>query len=139
MTFRATQEWLDDYLKRQGKQAPAPLEEEKPERSKYNNKIVYVDGVMFRSRKEADRYGELKLLLRSGEAWGLILQPKFILIDGDKEKGIKPITYSADFVVIYPGMVCEVEDTKGMETEQWKRTYKMFKARYPNIELRVIK
>ncbi|HYE82671.1 MAG TPA: DUF1064 domain-containing protein [Clostridia bacterium] len=129
-----TEEEYQDYLRRRGIEPPKP---EKKKRPKYGNKIVYIDGNMFRSMKEAARYGELKLLKLAGEILGFILQPKFILEEGSEKQ--QPITYSADFLVIYPGMICEVEDTKGYESEQWNRTYKLFKKRYPGIELKVIK
>jgi hypothetical protein len=134
MSLRFTEEWYEEYQKRQGKEV---LKLEKKKKPKYNNKIVHVDGIVFRSQKEATRYGELKLQKRAGDILGFILQPEFILEEGNKSQ--RPITYTADFLVIYPGMVCEVEDTKGYESEQWNRTYKMFKSRYPGIELKVIK
>lgn len=134
MSMNWTEEDYQDYLKRRGKDVPML---EKKKRPKYNNKIVYVDGIMFRSQKEATRYGELKLQKRAGDILGFICQPEFILEEGNTEQ--RPITYSADFLVFYPGMRCEVEDTKGLETEAFLRTYKMFKNRYPGIELKVIK
>lgn len=129
-----SEDQLQEYLKRRGKPSP---ELEKKKKPKYNNSIVYVDGLMFRSQKEADRYGELKLLKRSGDILGFICQPEFVLVDGSQEQ--RPITYKADYLVIYPGMICEVEDVKGYETEAFKRTYKMFKDRYPDIELKILK
>jgi hypothetical protein len=40
----------------------------KPKRkSKYNNQKTEVDGILFDSKKEAQRYGELKILLKAGE------------------------------------------------------------------------
>ena len=48
------------------------------------------------------------------------------------------ITYIADFVVTYPDGRVEVEDTKGKYTEVFKIKQKLFEARYPYLELRVI-
>lgn len=47
--------------------------------SKYRAVPTMVDGIRFASKKEARRYGELKLLERAGEIWDLELQPKFPL------------------------------------------------------------
>lgn len=43
--------------------APEP----KKKRSKYGNKKIEVDGILFDSKKEAARYTDLKLLLKAGE------------------------------------------------------------------------
>ena len=134
MSMNWTDEEYQDYLRRRGIEPPKLEKKKKP---KYNNNIVYIDGIMFRSKKEAARYGELKLQKRAGDDLGFVLQPEFILEEGNETQ--RPITYTADFLVLYPGMICEVEDTKGFESEQWNRTYKMFKNRYPEIELKVIK
>jgi len=73
----------------------------------------------------------------AGEIIGLVLQPKFVLQEGtDTEQAI---TYSADFLIINPDYTCEVVNTKGFESEQWERTYKMFKIKYPKINLKVVK
>jgi hypothetical protein len=104
---------------------------------KHGNKITKVDGITFRSRKEADYYCVLKIRFMAGEIIGLVLQPKFVLQEGtDTEQAI---TYSADFLIINPDYTCEVVDTKGFESEQWERTYKMFKIKYPKINLKVVK
>ena len=50
---------------------------------KYNAKRTVVDGITFDSRKEARRYGELKLLEKAGEIIYLKTHPSFpIVIDG---------------------------------------------------------
>ena len=46
-------------------------------KSKYRNRKVSVDGITFDSRKEAQRYRELKLLLLAGEIIGLQMQVPF--------------------------------------------------------------
>lgn len=53
-------------------------------RSKYGAKPTVVDGHKFPSKKEAKRYGELKLMERAGAIAGLELQPRFpIVINGE--------------------------------------------------------
>ena len=49
-------------------------------KAKYGNKKVQVDGITFDSRKEANRYAELKMLEKCGAIKQLELQKKFVLI-----------------------------------------------------------
>ena len=54
-----------------------------PRRSKYNNKITTYDGFRFDSKKEAQRYFELKMLQLAGEISVLELQPVIpLLVNG---------------------------------------------------------
>jgi hypothetical protein len=106
-------------------------------KTKYNNHHTWVDGICFDSRLEANRYGQLKMLQRAGTIKGFCRQPEFILVEGNAEQ--RAITYKADFIVFNLDGSVTVEDTKGYESEQWKRTYKMFKAKYPEIEISVLK
>ena len=46
-------------------------------RNKYGAKPTIVDGTRFDSTKEANRYGELRLLEKAGAITNLELQPKF--------------------------------------------------------------
>ncbi|EPY2286614.1 MULTISPECIES: DUF1064 domain-containing protein [Clostridium] len=131
--MRWTEEQYEEYLKNRGKKVEKP----KPKKQKYKNKGTWIDGVFFRSQLEAKRYCQLKLLFHAGEIAGFVLQPQFILQEGNREN--RAITYSADFLVLNKDKTYTVEDTKGYESEQWKRTYKQFKLRYPNIELKILK
>lgn len=95
--------------------------------NKYHNKKIEVDGIIFDSKKEANRYIELKTLERVGKIHDLQLQVKFRLIppqyashDGVKkgkclERGC---SYVADFVYYQYG-VKVVEDTKGKKTNDY--------------------
>lgn len=130
--------WSDDeymdYLERTGKQTAR----KKPKkRAKYNNEKTWVDGVCFDSKKEADYYQDLKLLHQAGEILGFCRQPEFILVDGDVED--RAITYRADFIVFHLDGTGEIIDTKGYESGQWKRTEKMFRLRYPELRLKIVK
>lgn len=72
-----------------------------------------IDGITFDSKKEATRYGELKLLQRDGQIRDLMLQQKFPVDIGGKHF----CTYTADFV--YFDCKLErtvVEDTKSTGT-----------------------
>ena len=64
--------------------------------SKYKNKKTVVDGIKFDSKKEANRYIELKLREKSGMIEKLRLQVKFVLIP--KQEGERECSYIADFV-----------------------------------------
>lgn len=81
-------------------------------RNKYNARKAEVDGITFDSRKEAQRYAELKLLLRGGEIRDLRLQVKYELIP--KQDGERACEYIADFVYqdVRTGKTV-VEDVKG--------------------------
>jgi hypothetical protein len=128
-----SQQQYEEYLKNKGQKV------ERPEltKQKYNNKGVWHDGIFFRSQLEMKRYCQLKLLFHAREISGFILQPQFILQEGNEKE--KAITYSADFLILSNDGTYSIEDTKGYESEQWKRTYKQFKLRYPHIELEILK
>lgn len=103
--------------------------------SKYKAKRTEIDGIVFASKKEANRYSELRLLERAGEIRDLVLQPEFVLVDGftdRKGKKHRPIKYIGDFQYRDDrGMV--VEDTKGFRTEVYKLKKKLFMKHYPGI------
>ena len=86
--------------------------------SKYNARKTKIDDITFDSRKEAQRYLELKLLLRAGKIRSLRMQVKFELIP--KQDGERACNYVADFV--YEDAVTGqtvVEDTKGVKTRDY--------------------
>lgn len=74
----------------------------KPKRSKYGNHKVMVDGILFDSQKEGDRYQELKTLQQYGVIRDLNRQVSFELIPTQKDENNRVIeracTYKADFV-----------------------------------------
>lgn len=115
----------------------------KPEkRSKYNNIKVKLDGYLFDSQAEANRYCELKLLIRSGDVSKIEVHPKFLLQEG-YTKGVerfRPIYYEADFRVTYADGHIEIEDVKSTATRT--KTYmmkrKMFEKRYPDITIKEV-
>jgi len=99
--------------------------------SKYGNKKVQVDGYTFDSKKEAQRYGELKLLFKRGIIEQLTLQPEYLLQDSFKLNGKthRAIKYISDFRYIQDGVTI-VEDTKGYLTEVYKIKRKLFLYKY---------
>lgn len=107
--------------------------------SKYHNKKTVVDGIVFDSKKEANRYRELKLLEKAGEISDLRLQVKFELVPAIYEYGVcvqRAVTYIADFVYRENGETI-VEDVKGMKTEVYKLKKKLMRWRY-GIEVKEV-
>jgi hypothetical protein len=97
--------------------------------SKFHNKKVEVDGIVFDSKKESRIYEDLKTELSTGKITGFERQVKFILIPAQYEnvtvedkKGRKvekqkivehACTYVADFVVTHSDGSVVVVDVKG--------------------------
>ena len=131
--MRMSEEEYMGYLEQQGKQTAR----QKPKKSKYSSKRTWVDGICFHSALEAAYYQDLKLLYQSGEILGFCRQPEFILQEGNEEH--RAITYKADFIVFNKDETVDVVDTKGYESEQWKRTEKMFLLKYPGLVLKIVK
>ena len=103
--------------------------------SKYNAKKTIVDGHPFDSKREAERYCELKLFLKAGEIRDLVLQPRFLLQDKFKDKSgttHRKIEYVADFMYIDKCGKTIVEDVKGVLTDVYKLKKKMFLKKYDN-------
>lgn len=93
-------------------------------KSKYGNSKKEVDGIVFDSTKEANRYGELKLLLKAGVIGMLELQVPFELNEG----GSYSLRYIADFVYSYATTGEKiVEDAKGHRTREYIRKRKLMK------------
>ena len=89
--------------------------------SKYGNKKVILNGEKFDSRKEAQRYGVLRLLERAGKISGLKRQVSFELIPSQRIDGKvveRAVNYIADFVYKQDGQKV-VEDTKGYKTPEY--------------------
>jgi len=107
-------------------------------RNKYHNRKTIVDDIMFDSKGEAERYGELKLLQQAGVISNLVLQPKYVLQPKFRYngKGIRAITWTADFEYTEDG-VRITEDFKGPEPAEFKLRLKMFKYKYPDKTLRI--
>jgi len=119
-------------------------------RPKYGARPVVVDGIRFASQREANRYGELKLLERAGKIRDLTLQPAFALhvryagppnyinehsgaplwtrapvLPAEQQIGI----YRADFAYATDdGTV--IEDSKGFRTPLYRWKKKHVEAEY---------
>ena len=124
---------ISDLPPRYQKQAQKKLEQQKGKRpsataeSKYKNEKTTVNGIQFDSRKEAERYQQLMLLLKAGKITQLKLQHSFTLQgsfttpDGEK---IRAITYIADFTYYDEKGNFTIEDVKGYKTRAYKDKYK---------------
>ena len=103
--------------------------------SKYYSRKTTIYGITFDSKKEADRYCELRLLEMAGKIRELKRQVQFVLQPTFKKNGktIRAITYVADFEYydIEKGKYI-VEDVKGYKTKEYKLKKKMFEYRYPD-------
>lgn len=119
-----------------------------------------VDGIMFDSKMESDKYKYLKEQLSKGLIKNLELQPEFVLqekyiiVDGQviegshpefdkikrktKAKTIQAIKYRGDFLVTDLDDSQRVIDTKGLSTTEFEIKKKLFMFKYPNIKLEVI-
>lgn len=110
--------------------------------NKFNAKKTEVDGITFDSKREAERYCELKLLERAGEITELRLQPVYELqpayTDNENNKQ-RAITYRADFEYRDPDRGCIVEDVKGMELPDFKLKAKLFRYIYRGKHLVLVK
>lgn len=101
-------------------------------RSKYRNRKIVVNGSVFDSRKEYDRYCELFVLEKAGKIQGLRRQVKFQLVPPQREPDMigkrggiikgklleREVSYIADFVYLQDGAQV-VEDVKGMRTAEY--------------------
>jgi hypothetical protein len=92
--------------------------------NKYGAKKTELDGIRFDSKREANRYAELKLMERAKEISHLERQHRFTLIGEQKDEDGKiierPVTYVADFVYRDKEGHTVVEDAKGVKTEVYK-------------------
>lgn len=111
--------------------------------SKYGAKKTEVDGFIFDSKREAERYSELKIREKAGEIFDLELQPRFECVVNGK----LICTYIADFRYKErfhskkdgEGITFQtlVEDVKGMKTPVYKLKKKLVEALYA-IEIKEI-
>ena len=90
-----------------------------PKRMKYRNTKTVVDGIKFDSRKEAERFFELRLMEKAGEIKELRRQVVFTLIPAqyvDGQCAERAVKYVADFVYRNRDGELIVEDVKSDPT-----------------------
>ena len=99
----------------------------KKKKSKYNNNKIEVDGEVFDSEKEANRYQDLKKLLKVGEIGLLERQAEYQLNEG----GVFSYLYIADFVYVEAKTgKTVVEDCKGFRTAEYLKKKRLMKKIY---------
>ena len=100
---------------------------------KYKNTKKIVNGIVFDSKREANRYAELYILEKAGEIKDLKMQVPFVLIPTQYDKDIvtkrgkikrgktleRACVYIADFVYQTKDGETVVEDTKGCKTKDY--------------------
>ena len=112
--------------------------------NKYHNKKIEYDGIIFDSKKEGNRYWQLKQFEKLGYIKDLKMQVPYLLIDTIRYKGkTYPKTqYYADFqyIEVSTGKII-VEDVKSEITRKDK-TYrikiKLLLTKYPEIDFEEI-
>jgi len=100
--------------------------------SKYHSVKTTIDGIKFDSKKEANRYLELKLLEQADAIQDLRMQVAFPLIK--KSPYGREIKYIADFTYYEDGKLV-VEDSKGFRTDVYKLKKRLMAETY-GIEIR---
>lgn len=109
------------------RQAIAAFDRGQGRRHKYHASPTVVDGIRFDSKKEATRYGELRVMAKSGRIVGLRCQPIFSLwAYAGVDRAPVPIgTYVADFDYTDAAGELVVEDVKGFKTPlyRWKKRH----------------
>ena len=117
--------------------------------SKYHSKKTEVDGILFDSKREAQRYQQLKLMEKAGVICDLKRQVKYELIPAQDINGKcveRAVTYTSDFeyyvlkplnvrtVMADPDAMAigqhVVEDVKGMRTDVYKIKRKLMLYKY---------
>lgn len=115
--------------------------------SKYRNRKVIYNGVVFDSVKERDRFIALSLLEKAGEISNLQRQVEYMLIPSqfgmvpDEKTGRmkrvcleRACTYKADFTYMENGQLV-VEDSKGFRTPDYRIKRKLMLQLF-NIRIR---
>lgn len=115
--------------RRNGTVLEVPIKKVEPY-NKYRNKKVVIDGITFDSKKEAYRYGILKLNQAAGLIRNLKLQVSFPITINN----VHICDYRADFTYDKPVLDGEsqfvAEDVKGIKTPEYKLKKKLMLAVY---------
>ena len=101
-------------------------------RNKYRNIETKVDGIKFKSKREAARYGVLKQLAKAGKIKNLKLQVPYSwnsTFEANGKRWRQKETYISDFVYEENGKTV-VEDAKGFRTPMYRRKAKLMKKLY---------
>lgn len=128
--LRITEKDLSKFQQNSGRIVEA-IAAPKKKRSKFGNEKVTVDDILFDSKLEAKRYGQLKLLWRAGTVLWFVRQPVFDVGGG--------VIYRGDFLIVWKDagkhsmhvhVPVTVEDCKGADTQESINKRKQVKALY---------
>ena len=98
-------------------------------RHKFKAVQTVTDGIKFPSKKEANRYLQLKMLQRAGNVVFFLRQVPFDLPGNTK--------YFVDFQIFYSDGTVTFEDVKGMLTPAFVKAKKQVESLFP-VEILVI-
>ena len=87
-------------------------------RGKVNHERVTINGIVFDSIAEADRYRVLRVMEKTGKISDLVCHPRWEIIPAQKaegHRGFQPAHYTADFSYVKDGKLV-VEDVKSEYT-----------------------
>lgn len=104
-------------------------------KSKYNAVRVTDDNIVFASKLEHRRYCELKLLQKSGQIEGLSVHPVFKAIVNGKHVCNIILDFQY-FDKKANGLV--YEDTKGAIPPISRLKFKLLRALYPDVDVRLV-
>ena len=110
-----------------GYQGKGCLKREPPKKSKYGNQKTEVNGIVFDSKREAKRYVELLIHLKTGVICILECQVSYELNEG----GTHSLKYIADFrYLLCATGETVVEDAKGAKTKVYLKKRRLMKKIY---------
>lgn len=117
----------------------------KAKANKFNAEPTIVDGIRFASKKEANRYIELRLLEKAGKISHLVCQPRFdFMINGrpvvsrsERYPNGRQLYWKGDFAY-FDGQKRIVEDVKGVRTKEYKLKKAIVEAMHPAVRVREV-
>lgn len=116
---------------------------ESGKKSKYGNRVTYVNEVKFDSAREAERYQVLMIRLGAGEIEKLKLQPEFTITESYRMPDgrlVKAQRYRADFSYIVKDTgeyVVEDVKTEGTKTRVFINKQKLIYEKY-GIDVKLV-
>lgn len=117
-----------------GAAAPAPIHKGSHGKTKYGSRKDTRGELRFDSQKEARRYDELMVMLRTGIISDLRLQPQFTLQESyvtETGERIRAIRYTADFSYKFGGkLVVEDVKSKPTRTKEYLRNRKFMRSKF---------
>ena len=115
-------------------QQPLLSSPQKEGKAKYHNEKATRDGLKFDSKKEAERFDALMLLLKAGAIQDLRLQRDFTLQESytlPNGKRVRAIRYRADFTYVQEGkLIVEDVKSKATKTREYEIKKKLIREKY---------